>query len=139
MAGILRFLAGLARRWRLGRLLDTEAGGEPGQGEKPLGLSRNVDEDELVAAVFCALLRVDQHVDSGAVDELETTEVDHDSPSRARCLPKFSFQTVGRREIDLAADQQCHAIGLVSGDDFQRSRVGSWRGLGSRGRPRPIN
>ncbi len=47
-------------------------------------------EDELVAVGVGALLRVDQQMDPGAVDEVESSEVEQD-PSRARALGVAEF------------------------------------------------
>jgi hypothetical protein len=55
---------------------------EPGEAEEPLRVRGNVCEDEHVTVAFRALLRVEQHVDSGAVDEVQGSEIEHETPKQ---------------------------------------------------------
>ena len=59
-------------------LFDVESGVDSGEGEQARGVGGDVCEDELVAVGLGSLLRVDEQVDSGAVDELEPGEIEHD-------------------------------------------------------------
>ena len=81
-------------------------------------------EHELVTVDGGTLLRSDKRVDSSTVDEFETGEVKHDASGPALCVPKLSFQSGGRSEVDLAADGQGEAIGPSLAVDLQLARLG---------------
>lgn len=105
-------------------LFDAESGADSGEAEESLGVGGNVCEEELVTICLRALLGADQQVDAGAVDEVECSEVEHDASSQgALGVTKLALQGGGRCEVDLAADGQRHAIGLVSADDLELVRI----------------
>ena len=93
-------------------------------------MGRHVCKNELVTVSVCALSGVDQHVDPAAVDEVESSEVEHD-PSRTGALgvAECALQRGGRDEVDLAADGQRHLVGLNSAGDRQVARSQSALGL----------
>ena len=64
------------------RRSDDEVRVESGEAEEPLHVCGNVCEDEHVTVAFRALLRVEQHVDSGAVDEVQGSEIEHETPKQ---------------------------------------------------------
>jgi hypothetical protein len=70
---------------------------DPGETEESPSVVRNACENQLVPIDFCAPVRVDQHVNPGAVDELESSQVERDPSSQPFCVPQFSVKVESRR------------------------------------------
>lgn len=76
-------------------LLVGKSGVDSSQAEEPLSMGRNASEDESVAHRCRAIKRLEQPVDSGAVDELQVLEVEHDTPGLG-ALGFLEFALQGR-------------------------------------------
>ena len=72
-----------------------KSGVDSSQAEEPLSMGRNASEDESVAHRCRAIKRLEQPVDSGAVDEVQVLEVEHDTPGLG-ALGFLEFALQGR-------------------------------------------
>src|SRR5581483_1287352 len=99
-------------------LVGRGTGIESRQIEQALGLSGDPFQDERVAVRARALLRAHQTAQTGAVDELQLSQIEHDPSGCRRLRPlELTLQDRSRGEVDLSAQDKVHAVGVPSGID----------------------